>query len=123
MEDEVFLITCDAGTPPPSTKLHSGISALLTEFKSTVFLDDLPVGVPKTRGEDFKVELVPGAKPAVRPMPRFSPEEQDMIAAEIKNLLEKGVYYALFIPIRCANPVCKEERWHFQNVPGFQGPE
>ena len=90
MEDEVFLITCDAGTPPPSTKLHSGISALLTEFKSTVFLDDLPAGVPKTRGEDFKVELVPGAKPAVRPMPRFSPEEQDMIAAEIKNLLEKG---------------------------------
>jgi hypothetical protein len=92
-EDEVFLISVEEESAVPSgnpAKTNAAVDALLKEFKDVLFLDDLPPGLPKSRGEDFRIDLIPNARPFVRPMPRFSPDEQDKIQAEVKSLLEKG---------------------------------
>jgi len=87
-DDHCFLVSITPDVPP--TRTHSTISKLVEEFRSVLFLEDLPPGLPRQRGPDFTIDLLPGARPNVRPMPRFSPDELDKIEAEIKNLLQKG---------------------------------
>jgi len=87
-DDHCFLVSIAPDVPP--TKMHGHVAQLVEEYKDALFLDDLPPGLPKQRGPDFTIDLLPGARPHVRPMPRFSHDELEKIHAEIKDLLQKG---------------------------------
>jgi hypothetical protein len=65
------------------------LTSLLTEF-SDVFLDDIPPGYPPERSVEFKIDLVPEAKPIKRPIYNLSMEELNEVKKrQIDDLLEK----------------------------------
>ncbi|KAD2805396.1 hypothetical protein E3N88_38773 [Mikania micrantha] len=56
---------------------------------SDVFPDDLP-GVPPERDVEFRIDLVPGAKPIAKIPYRLAPTEMQELMTQIQELLDKG---------------------------------
>ncbi|KAD3641749.1 hypothetical protein E3N88_30973 [Mikania micrantha] len=56
---------------------------------SDVFPDDLP-GVPPERDVEFRIDLVPGAKPIAKTPYRLAPTEMQELMTQIQELLDKG---------------------------------
>jgi hypothetical protein len=54
-----------------------------------VFPDDLP-GLPPEREVEFRIELVPGAKPVAKAPYRLAPTEMRELMNQLKELTEKG---------------------------------
>ncbi|KAD4179813.1 hypothetical protein E3N88_28404 [Mikania micrantha] len=54
-----------------------------------VFPDDLP-GVPPERDVEFRIDLVPGAKPIAKTPYRLAPTEMQELMTQIQELLDKG---------------------------------
>ncbi|KAK9079891.1 hypothetical protein SSX86_001564 [Deinandra increscens subsp. villosa] len=61
---------------------------VVQEFKD-VFLDDLP-GLPPDRDVEFKIDLVPNAKPVAKAPYRLAPAELQELKTQIQELLDKG---------------------------------
>ena len=66
-----------------------GVTALKAEF-ADVMPAELPPGLPKERGVEHSIELVPGAKPHAPPIRRYSPAEDAVIQQKVQEQLEKG---------------------------------
>ena len=66
---EATLLTNTNGNVIPSA-----IESLLQEFKDVV-VDEMPAGLPPTRGIEHQIDLVPGASLPNRPAYRANPEE------------------------------------------------
>ncbi|KAD7116959.1 hypothetical protein E3N88_04227 [Mikania micrantha] len=54
-----------------------------------VFPDDLP-GVPLDRDVEFKIDLIPGAKPMAKAPYRLAPSEMKELMTQLQDLLDKG---------------------------------
>jgi len=89
-DDEVYLLVIHA--VEPQRKTSPGIAKLVERFRGSLFLDELPPGLPPSRPSgDFVIDLdPPDARPRVRPLPRFSPNQETKIATEVEALLRKG---------------------------------
>jgi hypothetical protein len=91
---------------PPS---DPQIKEILEEFKD-VFPDELPNGLPPTRSQDFKIELVPGAAPIKKVLYRLSAKETEELRSQLHDLLEKGFCPTKLQPLGFPNPLCEQER-------------
>ena len=77
---------------PPSERPHADrvVAELQREFRD-VFPEELPAGVPPSRGaEPFRIDLKEGTKPFGRYGPRMTEENTLAAGKMIKELLEKG---------------------------------
>ncbi|KAK1435339.1 hypothetical protein QVD17_01100 [Tagetes erecta] len=54
-----------------------------------VFPDDLP-GIPPEREVEFRIDLIPGAKPIAKAPYRLAPTEMQELMSQLQELLEKG---------------------------------
>ncbi|KAD4385909.1 hypothetical protein E3N88_26078 [Mikania micrantha] len=54
-----------------------------------VFPDDLP-GVPPERDVEFRIDLIPGAKPIAKTPYRLAPTEMQELMTQLQDLLDKG---------------------------------
>ncbi len=63
--------------------------SLLTEFKD-VFPPELPPGLPPQRDVDHKIELVPDAKPVIRPTYSMSAKELEELSKQLNDLETAG---------------------------------
>jgi hypothetical protein len=61
---------------------------VMQEFED-VFLNDLP-GVPPEREVEFKIDLIPGAKPIAKAPYRLEPSELQELMSQLQELLDKG---------------------------------
>ena len=77
---------------PPGERAHADrvVAELKREFND-VFPDELPAGVPPSRGaEPFRIDLKEGTKPFGRYGPRMTEENTLAAGKMIKELLDKG---------------------------------
>lgn len=81
----VATISQDPGNP----SLHPKAKIVFYEF-ADVFPEDLPPGLPPSRGVDHKIELEPGQTPPFRPIYRLSYKELQELRTQIDDLLKKG---------------------------------
>ena len=63
--------------------------SLLTEFKD-VFPPELPPGLPPRRNVDHKIELMPDAKPIIRPTYAMSAKELEELSKQLNELTAAG---------------------------------
>ena len=82
--------------------LPSEISVVLQGYKD-VFPDELPGGLPPTRGIEHQVDLIPGAPLPNRPAYRANPDETKEIQRQVEELLQKGWVRESLSP--CSVPV------------------
>ncbi|KAI3754587.1 hypothetical protein L1987_54374 [Smallanthus sonchifolius] len=54
-----------------------------------VFLEELP-GIPPEREVEFRIDLVPGAKPVVKATYRLAPSEMKELMSQLQELLDRG---------------------------------
>ena len=94
---EATLLTNTNGNVIPSA-----IESLLQEFKDVV-VDEMPAGLPPTRGIEHQIDLVPGASLPNRPAYRANPEETKELQRQVEELLAKGYIRESMSP--CAVPV------------------
>ncbi|XP_022041937.1 uncharacterized protein LOC110944589 [Helianthus annuus] len=60
----------------------------IREFED-VFPEDLP-GIPPEREVEFRIELIPGAKPVAKAPYRLAPSELEELISQLQDLLDKG---------------------------------
>lgn len=65
------------------------IESILNEF-SDVFPENLPNGLPPSRSEDFKIDLIPDAKPQKSGLYRMSIVELEELKKQLEELIEAG---------------------------------
>ena len=82
--------------------LHHAIDSLLQDFQDVV-VEDMPAGLPPTRGIEHQIDLVPGASLPNRPAYRSNPEETKELQRQVEELLAKGYIRESMSP--CAVPV------------------
>ena len=85
-----------------SSSLPVEIVNLLQEFKD-VFPEELPNGLPPTRGIEHQIDFVPGAIIPNRPVYRSNPEETKELQCQVDDLLARGQVRKSLNP--CAVPV------------------
>ena len=61
---------------------------VVQEFED-VFPEDLP-GVPPEREVEFRIELIPGAKPVAKALYRLASSELQELMTQVQDLLDKG---------------------------------
>ncbi|KAD4179016.1 hypothetical protein E3N88_27607 [Mikania micrantha] len=61
---------------------------IVREFPD-VFPDDLP-GIPSDRDVEFRIDLIPGAKPIAKAPYRLAPSELQELMTQLQDLLDKG---------------------------------
>ncbi|XP_010559010.1 PREDICTED: uncharacterized protein LOC104827530 [Tarenaya hassleriana] len=72
-----------------TSMLSPAISQLLEHY-SDVFPDEIPVGLPPTRGIEHQINLVPGAPLPNRPAYRMNPEEIIELEKQVQELMNKA---------------------------------
>jgi hypothetical protein len=77
--------TRESDTNQPS----SSTEAILKEF-SDVFPNKLPAQLPPSRTVDHRIELIPGTRPATRPVYRMSHHELEELRKQLDELLDNG---------------------------------
>ena len=82
--------------------LHHAIDSLLQDFQDVV-VEDMPAGLPPTRGIEHQIDLVPGASLPNRPAYRSNPEETKELQRQVEELLAKGYIRESMSP--CAVPI------------------
>jgi hypothetical protein len=89
--EHVFLATVKAtdSDTAASAKAAIDLSDIIKKYPH-VFPDDLPAGLPPDRAVNHDINLVPGSAPATAPLRRYSDAEQEEIAKQIQELIEKG---------------------------------
>jgi hypothetical protein len=65
------------------------IQSLLTEYQE-LFPEDLPPGLPPSRGQEHEIREIPGSTPPAKPAYRLSPPELQELKSQIEDLLAKG---------------------------------
>ena len=70
---------------------HPRVKALLDEFKSSVFSEPKP-GVPRKRGVEHSIKLLPGAvPPPARPLRHQSAKDAEVMQAYVEEGLRSGI--------------------------------
>ncbi|XP_038973206.1 uncharacterized protein LOC120105113 [Phoenix dactylifera] len=82
--------------------LPSMVAFLLQEF-GDIFPEEIPHGLPPTRGIEHQIDLIPGSSIPNRPAYRTSPEEAKEIQRQVDELLQKGFVRESLSP--CSAPV------------------
>jgi hypothetical protein len=82
-------LTCPGGKAEVDAQYTDYVARILDDF-SSVFPDDLAVGVPN-RSIQHYIQLVPGAKPFARNQYRLSPIELEEVKKQVEYLLSKGL--------------------------------
>ncbi|KAJ9536652.1 hypothetical protein OSB04_un000201 [Centaurea solstitialis] len=100
----VFLLFKEAqlATNNLAGSIPSNVLAILQEFED-LFSEEVPDGLPPTRGIEHQVDFVPGASIPNKPAYRTSPEETKELQRQVEELLEKGWIRESMSP--CAVPV------------------
>ena len=76
-----------------STKvLNRALDGILKDY-SDVFPDDLPVGLPKQRAVDHRIETLPDAIPPSKAAYRVSPAESEELRKQLDDLLKHCLLY------------------------------
>ena len=65
------------------------LDAILKNY-SDIFPEDLPVGLPKQRAIDHRINLVPGSTPTARPAYRMSPKDSLELKTQLDDLIAHG---------------------------------
>ena len=65
------------------------LNAILKEY-ADVFPEDLPVGLPKQRAIDHRINLLPGSTPPARPAYRMSPKDSLELKKQLDDLIAHG---------------------------------
>ncbi|KAI9185093.1 hypothetical protein LWI28_004068 [Acer negundo] len=68
-----------------------------------VFPEEMPIGLPPTRGIEHQIDFVPGAPIPNRPAYRNDPEEAKELQRQVNELMERGYVRESMSP--CAVPV------------------
>ncbi|KAI9154616.1 hypothetical protein LWI28_028873 [Acer negundo] len=68
-----------------------------------VFPQEMPIGLPPTRGIEHQIDFVPGAPIPNRPAYRSNPEETKELQRQVNELMERGYVRESISP--CAVPV------------------
>ena len=71
--------------------IQSELQALVKEFTPSVFLNELPSGLPPDRGISPVVLLPSGTKPPFGPLYRMSRHEMEALKQQVADLLQKGL--------------------------------
>jgi hypothetical protein len=87
----------DITTPLPRTIIN-----LLQEFKD-IFPAEIPPGLPRLRGIEHQIDLIPGASLPNRATYRTNPEETKEIQRQVQELLDNGYVRDSLSP--CVVPV------------------
>ena len=88
--------TADEGAVPGSE--HPQIRALLDEFRNSVFGEPKP-GVPRKRGVEHAIQLLPGAvPPPARPLRHQSEKDAAVMKEYVENGLRSGILQASVSP-------------------------
>ena len=69
--------------------MSKDVTRLLEKYKD-VFPDNLPKGLPPSRGKDFSIELIENAKPQCRGLYRMSLPELEEVKKKVDELIEHG---------------------------------
>ncbi|KAD7480443.1 hypothetical protein E3N88_03579 [Mikania micrantha] len=69
---------------------------IVREFPD-VFPDDLP-GIPSDRDVEFRIDLIPGAKPIAKAPYRLAPSELQELMTQLQDLLDKGFIRPSILP-------------------------
>ncbi len=85
-----------------NSSLPSMVASLLQEF-GDIFPEEIPHGLPPTRGIEHQIDLIPGSSIPNRPAYRTSPEEAKEIQRQVDELLQKGFVRESLSP--CSAPV------------------
>jgi hypothetical protein len=97
--EELFLVTFQGGTKDAAPEAKTEpvgcndprVRALMGEFGSTVFADPKP-GVPRKRGVEHAIQLLPGAvPPPARPLRHQSEKDAAVMQEYVEAGLESGV--------------------------------
>ena len=73
-----------------------------------VFPDDLPV-MPPEREVEFRIYLVPGAKPVAKAPYWLEPSEMKELMSQLQDLLDKGFIRPSISPWGCSDTVCEKK--------------
>ncbi|KAI9157174.1 hypothetical protein LWI28_017969 [Acer negundo] len=84
------------------SSLPSVVVSLLQDFDE-VFPEEMPIGLPPTRGIEHQIDFVPGAPIPNRPTYRSNPEETKELQRQVNELMERGYVRESMSP--CAVPV------------------
>ncbi|XP_057485167.1 uncharacterized protein LOC130771560, partial [Actinidia eriantha] len=94
------------------------------EFED-VFLEEVPHGLPPSRGIEHQIDFVPGASISNRPAYRSNPEETKELQRQVEELMRKGYVRESMSP--CAVPVIlvpkKDGTWRMCFVVSSKGIE
>ncbi|KAF8054126.1 hypothetical protein N665_1346s0001 [Sinapis alba] len=77
------------------------IVQLIEKFPD-LFPEDIPTGLPPTRGMEHQIDLIPGAPLPNRPAYRVNPEEAKELEKQVQDLMDKGYIRESLSP--CAVP-------------------
>ena len=72
-----------------NSSLPYEVVCLLQEFVD-VFPEEIPYGLPPSRGIEHQIDFIPGASLPNRPAYRSSPEEEKEIQRQVDEFLQKG---------------------------------
>jgi len=97
-QGELFVVLVregtDASVPKRQVRIASNddrIHQLYEQYKDDLFTDELPPGLPVSRGEfDHKIKLIDDRKTSVGYTVRLSTLEQDQLKVMIDDMLKKG---------------------------------
>ncbi|KAK4841993.1 hypothetical protein QYF36_013953 [Acer negundo] len=84
------------------SSLPSVVVSLLQDFNE-VFPEEMPIGLPPTRGIEHQIDFVPEAPIPNRPAYRSNPEETKELQRQVNELMERGYVRESMSP--CAVPV------------------
>ena len=87
----VLLCKDEVAKTNPSNPLPLVFSNLLQEF-ADVFLHELPLGLPPTRGIKHRINLIPGAPLPNKAPYRVNPEETKEIQRQVQKLMTTTMY-------------------------------
>ncbi|XP_038972343.1 uncharacterized protein LOC120103936 [Phoenix dactylifera] len=86
-----------------------------------IFPEEIPHGLPPTRGIEHQIDLIPGSSIPNRPAYRTSPEEAKEIQRQVDELLQKGFVRESLSP--CSAPVIlvpkKDGTWRMYLKSGY----
>ncbi|KAL1225401.1 hypothetical protein V5N11_009055 [Cardamine amara subsp. amara] len=104
LKEEVLLMIFKEGlfSGQEEQELPPAVLELLNRF-SNVFPEEIPPGLPPTRGIEYQIDLVPGAPLPNRAAYRVNPEQAKELEKQVQDLMSKGYIRESLSP--CVVPV------------------
>jgi hypothetical protein len=88
-EGDVAFMALVSEEPDTKDKTHSRYRGIIQEY-ADVMPDELPTGLPPSRGVDMKIRLLSLKQPPFRPTYRLARKELEELKRQLEDLLAKG---------------------------------